>query len=199
MLQLDRIYNYPLPVRFAGFESDTLTLQRSGWQLSMERDPYHDGIRLALKHEAARVYALTNTVQVRRYMLEQMQSGIRHDTVLPRFDVVLMGNNVQLQIFPMRQVGSWAAIDATPQIVSSKNVSFEDMVPFRPISSDAPEIVVADKSVMELLEMIRKKQDPKQAEIRKRARQAAWLEAEGLREGYNPAADIRCQIVSLAG
>jgi len=62
------VRNPIIPVRFAGFESSTGRLQSAGWQLSMdEQMEFHRAgktLRLAGKHEQARLYFITNPVMI---------------------------------------------------------------------------------------------------------------------------------------
>jgi hypothetical protein len=195
MWNLGRVFNPICQVHFAGFSSNTYALQKAGWQLSFERMINMDGVRLALKYEPARIYAITSPVPMREF-----HQGTGYECPVA-FNVAMIGNDVRFQIMPMRAAGSWAPFDATPEFVDSHEMRFEDLIPFRPISLDAPEIVIAQDNAPAMLEAILKMQDPKQAEIRARQRKEAWLMGEGLKEpkaGMDPRRDIRAQIISVA-
>lgn len=195
-----RTYNPICPVHFAGFESDTLRLQRAGWQISAEQLVNRHAIRLALKFEPARVFALTNAVSMKDFY-EWDQRG-RSVSCPIGFHVQHIANDMRFQIMPMSYRPSFAPIDATPAFEERQEVRFEDLIPFRPLSIDAPEIVIAQADVSELLDAIIKKQDPKQKEIRERVRRDEWRKGQdgGAMPsiGYNPVRDIRAQIITLA-
>ena len=197
MSNLGKVSSPTCKVLFAGFESDTYRLQQAGWQFSFERMINSAGIRLAMKYEPARIYAITAPI-ADRALYEFAAKQPSWEFPIP-FQVIMVGNDIRCQIIPMMGAGQWGAFDATPQYHQTQEVKFEDLVPFRPISTDAKEIVIAQDNVPAMLEAILKLQDPKQAEIRERQRKEAWLVDAGLKEGYAPQRDIRAQIITLAG
>src|SRR5574343_1550856 len=64
------MYNYPVPILFAGFKSDTVTLANNGWSISarISHSPYlaTEMVTLALKYDAgspnSNIYMLTNEI-----------------------------------------------------------------------------------------------------------------------------------------
>lgn len=185
-------------VHFAGFESDTLQLQHAGWELSMEQLQVYDGVqlRMALKHEAGRIFAITHPVSSRAmYMLASAASPP------PIFNIAWVGNEARFMIFPQPRAMAFSAVSAVPEYERTTEIKFEDAIPFRPLNHSAPEIVIAQQSIPELMELVLKLQDPKQKEIRESRRKEAWRRGESgyeHSEGYKPASDIRAQIISLA-
>lgn len=198
-----RILNQICPVYFAGFESDTFRLQKNGWQLSVEQMYDRCAIRLAMKHEGARIFAITHTIDMYQYMQTNFTRGKLAGLSMADppmiFNVAAIGNDIRFQIMPTGPV-SFKAFDATPQYTEAPLVNFEDAVPFRPLNNEAPEIILADKNVAELMEMALRMQDPKQREIREKRRKEAWRTGEGevMRPGYNPSKDIMAQIISIS-
>lgn len=194
-----RTFSPLCPVFFAGFESNTYQLQREGWQLAYEHAYGIDGIRLALKHEKAGLYALT--VPVAMSAVHAWRHG-DHGATIP-FHVQYMGSNARLQIIPVRtSMKSWNAFDATPEMCwDVRELTFDELIPFRPLSADAPEIVIPQGNVSELLALALQMQDPKQKEIRERQRKQALRDVQSgaATEGYDPRGDIRAQIITLAG
>lgn len=190
-----RFFNPICTVRMLGFESDTLTLQRAGWQLSAQQDYHFDGIALAMKHEKACLYALTNSVPMMR-MVRASSPDFRQTVA---FDVICCSSNMHIQVMRERDVSAFFSIDAEPAFTDTfERKSIADLIPFRPISVEAPEIIVDPAKVGEIMDLILKAQDPKQAEIRERKRREAWHEVQAGFGGYNPVSDIRAQIISLA-
>ncbi len=187
-------------VFFAGFQSTTLDLQRAGWQLSMEQHFSYDGLslRLALKHEAGRVLAITHPVS--SYHLHRAM-GFKEMAPID-FQIAWIGNDARFHIMAEMRPMSFNPISAIPEFQDIKDLSFEEAIPFRPLNPNAPEIIIPPSSVPELMDMILKLQDPKQKEIRDNVRRDAWRRDVGAKigdEGYKPAADIKAQIIALAG
>lgn len=186
-------------VYFAGFESDTLRLQREGWQLSYSQqlNSYERVFRLAMKHEKAGVYAISSPTII------NMDTIMRNGSCAPdwlHFNICHMSNDFRVRILPMPQV-AFQAFDAIPQFEDTKEFSFEEFVPFKPLNSEAPEIFLDKKTAAELIDLAIKKQEPKQAQIREENRKRKWREKEGANEdyeGYDAARDIKAQIMCIA-
>jgi hypothetical protein len=197
MQSFPRIINPISTVHFAGFESTTYRLQKEGWQLSMEQSYEHASLRLAMKHERARLYAISAPVEYQYFHYMKTRYGSEPPPIT--FNIIHMSGSIQLHLPQSRPV-SFMAIDATPTWSEDRVVSFEDAIPFRPLNAEAPEIIVPPQSVPELMELVLKLQDPKQAEIRKNRRREAWAAGERAHydsQGYNPASDIQAQIITL--
>lgn len=197
-------------VKFAGFESNTLALQKNGWAVTMEEQPDFSRagklIRLYLKHEKARLHAVTNTWNFEYSFVYKMMENPDW-TQFCTFEVIHVANDIRFHIIPVssRGFGKFSAIDCMPQFERSEEKSITDIVPFRTISMEAPELVVDPAKVNEIFDMILKAQDPKQAEIREKRRRESWYENQEARiipdafDGYDARKDIRAQIISLAG
>lgn len=194
-----RTYNPPIPVRFAGFESNTLRLQESGWDLSVERMQNRDSMRLALRHERAGLYAITRDVST-MCMMDMARGGDWWKMI--EFEVIWCGSGGRFHIMPQMGALNFKPVSGIPEFdeCEYKDVDFRDAIPFRTINADpASEIIVAPDSVPELLEMILKLQDPRQAEIRERRRREAFRDKTGERiTEMRPVSDIRAQIITLA-
>lgn len=52
------IKNPIMEVHWAGWRSDTLTLQNNGWQLAIDDDPLRRQLRVALHHPAFDLYGI---------------------------------------------------------------------------------------------------------------------------------------------
>jgi hypothetical protein len=199
-----KTHNPVCPVFFAGFESNTYALQKAGWALSMEQLVDRAACRLAMKHEASRIFAISHPVSYERmhFMAQPMGAGWREVPPL-RFDIMWMGTGASFRIFAEPRSMNFQAVDAMPSFEqTTKEIRFEDAIPFRPLNNDAPEIVIAKQSVQELMELILKIQDPVQKDIRERRRKEAWRASEDgnqYSEGYRPQADILAQVISIAG
>lgn len=197
-LNSGKVFNPICKVNFAGFVSDTYTLQRNGWQICAQQDMRMDGIRLSMKHEAAHLYAMTNFVAAQTIVQAGRNPDFWSNII---FHVECIASDMKFHIQTDRNMSNWAAIDARPEYSPNFEIKhIEDLVPFRAISDTAPEIVLTPASVDELLALALKMQDPKQKEIREKARKEQWkLRNDGRVDDTNSAKDIKAQIVTLVG
>ncbi len=184
-------------IRFAGFESDTMTLQRNGWQISAQQDQYRDAIRLALKHEPSRVYAVTNAVPYWQIMRLESPDATSHLC----FEVQCIANDIRFQIMPITSAVDWFAIDAIPTVANYQERGIAEMVPFKPIGNDdVKELIIDPAKIGEIMDMILSSQDSKQKEIRENRRREAWRSGVGSKVddiGYNPHRDIKAQLIAI--
>lgn len=208
------IQGYPIKVNFVGFSSDTYTLQRNGWQIAAEQrhSMSYAGleIRLILKHEGAKQYAITDMLRVDHY---SMLSNIKNYTQILTsscFNIIGLSNSVNIRYETRGNNNNWfsnfEAVDCTPQLIKTTDYNLQDFKLFRPIPETAKEIIIDPNSVNELMNRVLELQNPKQKELRDKYRM------ERLREGieaqsttcleesikYNPARDIHLQIVTAA-
>ena len=115
-----RVFNPIAKVEFAGFMSDTVTLQRAGWQLSIERMAHMDGIRLALKFEPARLYALSAPISMHDIQRYDLFKQPQFEWPIP-FRIQIIGNDVRFQIMPV--VGSFGKFSPFDAMPSYENVT----------------------------------------------------------------------------
>ncbi len=197
-----RFFNPICTVNFGGFKSDTYALQRNGWQISANQSQiaFGGGMSLALKHEGYRLYAMTSTVGMSQIMSLTNKGFNSADWTELVFNVQYMASEMEIRVSqPAAAMVGFAAIDAAPCYQESYKIGgLEDFIPFRPISSEAPELIVDPSKINEIMDMILKAQDHKQAEIRENKRRAAWKDQSFDSKGYNPANDIRASVISIA-
>lgn len=176
------MYNPILKVHWAGWESNTLRLQKAGWQCSVEEDPMYRSIRIAIKHPAFKMYGISNSIQYDRKLV--FESYIKHITI----PIHYMASEMRIQI--MSDLSAFRPIDAEPQFIETEMKSIKDYKMFRPLEN-IPEIIVEPPTVSELLDKIIEYQSPKMVELRKRMLQEKRKEELGLKQ-------IHAQIISLA-
>lgn len=189
------LYNAPVPVYFAGFESTTLALQSQGWDFSMERSFERMSFRLAMRHEGAGLQAISSHVEFDFLSRNEIDWYRR----FPGFRIVWMGSKAQFHVMPEMRAMKFEAYDAIPQFHSYERISFEDAIPFKTMRNDeSKEIVIAQENVEELLEKIIKMQDPKQAEIRKRKRDEAKRYQNATMENVRPLSNVLASVITIA-
>lgn len=163
--------NYPkissprCDVVWAGWRSDTFTLQQAGWQFSAEQDIAAMRFRFAIKHPNYRIYGLSQLVDFAEY--QEFYGNHRFDRPAP---LVINHMVSRAESRLIDDLSKFNPVDCEPQLnMESKIKSIEDFMIFRPIDK-AKEIIVPDFQINDLLKMIIEKQDPKQAEIREKKR-----------------------------
>ncbi len=161
-----RLMNQPIRILWAGFETDTLKLQRSGWQLAAEECHERYSIRIAMKHPELKLYGITqeferDRIGSDRYM--QDQSMLLH--------MQYIGHDIKEMSMTNRfGFDNFQPINAEPiygMYDAPTSRSIDDFKLFKPLGKEK-EIIVPSESVSELLDRIHKLQKPKQDEIKKR-------------------------------
>lgn len=158
----------PCPVQWAGWRSDTMTLQRQGWQISAEKNFARMSVRLLMKHRSADLLMLTefNDMDFDYYAHDPYRGAPFH------FSVVLAGSRI-LESRVLGHVPAFAAFDAEPMRISLESIKLHELDVFRPVQVEtAEEILIdqADMSVIEHLQAIKDLQSDQQRELRAKAR-----------------------------
>jgi hypothetical protein len=178
-------------VHWAGWESDTYTLQQNGWELSAEQDVRMMALRIALRHKAMQCVAVTSLFTDFRY-----EYYAREPIDVPFLNIQYFATRMSVQVME-RQWPNFQPIDAAPQFLSDTTVkSFEDLKWFATPLARTEEIIVDPLEVGAMLEQIRKMQAPEQERIRQKQRLAA--SREGMSIDAMPRQQFHAQIISIA-
>lgn len=160
----------PVRVRFAGFESTTYELQRSGWELAIHYDNMRDSSHLALKHSPTGFTGISQSTRFDQIgLLRSDPFGWAKHVC---FNIERINANTFLQSMHGSLDMNFIAIDATPQLVElPKQVNLTDLILFKPILAET-ELVVKpdDMEVRELLKIIESKQEITMKDVRERQR-----------------------------
>jgi hypothetical protein len=167
---------------FQGWRSDSLTLQKAGWQIACQsdRDPISFGniLRFAIYHPKLKLYGLS-MARIHTHDIVAASANLRdHISRLPvSFD--LMCKEIVFDgVCEERFRESWYALDARPQRVygapndqSGDRVDLHNVWPFtNPHLPQADQIIVDPQDVDRMLNLILEQQAPKQREIREKYR-----------------------------
>jgi len=207
-MSFPRISSPITKVYWAGWESDTLRLQKAGWELSTEQDIYRQSIRMAFRNTGYNIYGISNPIS-REECLDMKSMFInghpRSDLVFNYFPPLTINYMASRMHVELREHSmEFMPIDATPAFETREVKSIEDFQIFRPIGNPK-ELIVTPDSVPELLELIMKKQDPKQFEIREKKRKE-WrkftreinqAESISVEERIDPASSIVAQLITI--
>jgi hypothetical protein len=187
-----RDYNHflrsrPVELHWAGWRSDTLSLQQAGWSISAHQDMHRMQMQLALRNERAGATAVTAGVDW-NYLDDAEHYG-RH--VLPRLPVHVMGK-VQIMHSMGDHWDNFKPIDALPQMYERRRGNLEDFVHFAPNLARTQQIIVPEQSVDDLMARILEMQQGARIErLREEVR-------EGERVSFEPRQKFHAQIISLA-
>lgn len=171
----------PVGISFAGFRSDTYTLQKAGWQVAQVIDDYGNSIRLTLLNEDLGLAAQSESMQLDRY---RNLDGIGGGYTLR---IVKMASKGRIQVFKDFSTGS--LVDCTPMMATVAD-AYGDWAVFGPPVGKTLEVLVEPSSVSECLDLIQKLQSPKLAAIRAEGRE------RDLRTAYTQ--HINAKIMSVA-
>ena len=158
MLPGDRhILSRPHPMHFAGWRSDTFTLQQAGWEFTASQRIGMDEVGLAFQHPRLGLKGLTNTIP--SYVYAEM--GIHRDTA-PPFHVTWM-TDAQVQ-FRQIEIPHWLPscdpVDMRPQMIDEIK-DFDDMVRFAGVSmARTAELIVDPDDVSAMMDRILTLQNP---------------------------------------
>ena len=190
-----RLLSRPYRVFWAGWETDTHSLQQCGWSIAAQWDMQHCGSRLALKHDASRVTALTDIV--RDIDWENCQNPYARDG-FPVFHVVTIATQIMVHTHETR-APQFKAIDAEPQVTMESVKSLDDMGIFQIPLTRTQEVYVeqADMDVIEHLEAIKRLQAPKQAELREQSLRHMRTEEGEYAPVDRPQQNVMAQIIEL--
>lgn len=194
----------PVEVRMAGFTSTTTALQLSGWQISVEHFAMYERattrFRVAFKHDGLKQVAMGCCDLDDRWLARTSGEPTSFLNWFKQIGIEINYMAPMIQIIEMPWsggVGQWTAIDARPQITQAK--SLEDIAIFKPIKSEDFEIYIHQKDELEILDLLLKKQVPKQAEIRQNKKRRDYMNGnagmciENLDDKLN--GDVKHQIV----
>lgn len=162
-IQKFQMLNPVLKVHWAGWESDTLTLQRAGWQFSANQDVSRGLMRFAIKHEGLRMQGVSDVVHdvgFRRYSQESGQHSIG------RLNILRMVEEFKVCTMPLPSL-AFEPISMEPAVNFDVALhSLDDLKIFAPIKRPEHSIIIDPNSTQELLNRVLELQDPKQIEIR---------------------------------
>lgn len=181
-----RVLSEPVRVMWAGFETDTLRLQRAGWSLSAEQDVCRGAMRLAMRHEQAQAFAISDPMDWHYREAGWHRTVCVHMRMAHRIEFREMG----------RVDWNFQPIDAQPTFIPDFRFrQLEDFAHFAPSLVRTKEIIIPEETVPDLLERILALQEPGRQEALKRQLQA---DRAGMTRDAIPRQKFHAQILSIA-
>jgi hypothetical protein len=197
------LYSLPIKVLFAGFNSTTIALGQSGWDLSMKQQLNLNGdfeLQLAMRmgDRANALYAISHPTIIRRHAYEQCKRDLVHYTNFfshQYFEIAHVSPGFQFKILPMMNATSFVnAFEPINPLPQERHEDVRDMKFFKVAQATAKDLIVHPDQVPELLEVILKCQQSTQKEIKSRDRSRE----NAMNYGAKPAHEVQAQILTLA-
>jgi hypothetical protein len=154
-------------IEWAGWRTDTLTLQQNGWEIATDFDIRRLAYTLLLRHKLMRLYAVSDSQVVEQAITDPAFPADR----FPIFHIRAVAPSIQTHVVAGYDFSKFREIDATPMVAHNIIQRVEDMNIFAaPMPGSKGELLVdgADMTVIEHLEAIKRLQSDKQMEIRER-------------------------------
>ena len=150
----------PIRVRFQGWESDTYTLQQAGWRVAMEKDIQRMMIHFIFANEDLQLAGMSEQFYLQEFMQDPYRCVI-HVNRIGKLNVVRHKHAEPL-------LSEFEEVDCTPRYSEWVERDIFETGLFPAKRAEDVYVEQADMSVIELLEKIKEKQQPKQDEIRQR-------------------------------
>lgn len=197
------VRSLPVRVRFAGFESDTLTLARAGWDLSMKQGyGFRSGyeMQLVMRHgdKNKAIYCMSHPLNLDYGAPGRAFSDAMYYAKLMSeigFDIAYAHSDISFRhMVPMSTASflrdSFMPIDPRPQEVEE---SIKDFKFFKVAKPTVKDLIVAPEDVPELLNLVMKAQAPMLEKVRARERSRKNFEEHILQ----PRHSVEAQIITL--
>jgi len=197
--ELVYLKNAPIKVFFCGLESNLHKLQNEGWQVAVEmyRMEAYAGRRVtfAFRHSSIKMTMIGN-VELSDHLLFNPNTLVNYFQHIC-INIQYIAPTIQVVQYPMAtsQTSDFYPIDCTPTYAKTdKPLNLNDI--FQPINKDV-ELYVLEKDIGELMDIIHKKQAPKQREIREKRRREIITDTSNIdiNNSYDIRKDIKLQLV----
>lgn len=193
-----RILNPVLKMHWAGWESDTLTLQRAGWQLSANQDVEMSAIYFAIKHPVLKLYGISDRI-MREYLYYEQPSAYFNGKQYPDIPITIRSMASDIQVHTMvDNISNFKPVDAKPVFVDMEIKSLEDFKIFAPINIPKHKILIDPNDTQRMLARILELQSPKQAEIREKRNKEIrefMRENSNISENISPIENVFAEIL----
>ncbi|MHC4616792.1 MAG: hypothetical protein ACYTEQ_03465 [Planctomycetota bacterium] len=160
-------------VSWAGWQSDSVTLQRHGWQIATREDPCYRDLQIIMQQPELGVYAVSSKfVAEKRFMVRELGYGSEVPNLVVQVD---LAKEVAFRSVSREHYLSLAnidTIDAEPRYLDLgefTDVKLSDVWPFWKLPAKR-QVIVEPANVQQMLNVILEHQSPKQKELREKIR-----------------------------
>jgi len=163
-----RILSAPLQIHWAGWNTDSHRLQQNGWQLSADQNVMNNTMRIAIHHPEGNIVGMTEVSEFdyQRYVCDEL-----HHKPFPIDVGMRIRHSICEKVHVQGMNGGFPhfnPIDATPRMMDMEVRELKDLAHFQEVQVAKNEVFLKEASMDQILEMALNKQEPSQAEIRKR-------------------------------
>lgn len=167
----------PIELFWAGWRTDTVSLQRAGWELAAHEDVRFRKMQIAIRHPEYELRGLSEFGTHEYFEILHSQYGMRRRPQA-RMNMTHLGHNIVIRtMYPGEIV--FNPIDAEPRVMEERVESIDDLAHFAKIHKPKNEVYLKEASMAEILEMALQKQEPEQEKIRKRIMQEQQIKRCG--------------------
>lgn len=170
--QQDLLYGQPVPVHWAGWETDTRRLGRMGWRIATDYDMHRMAYHFIFRHDEMNLSAVVADWELRQppYV---MHDSIKMDLPPITINRVGFGRDPIIRVAGGPAAFQWKEIDTEHMELVSLQEYQHRVSEFGifPLKDPAADVYVeeADHDVLDYLQKIVELQRPKQAELREQA------------------------------
>lgn len=163
------IQSAPFKIFWAGFQSDTLTLQNNGWSIAVE-DCHHfvlsrHEVRFILHHELLDLYAYT---YINSFEFTDLTDYLMRNKDHLIFNIQVIAKDIITTSAPRFDIDSIKEIDCHPEMVLINPTKIRELSIFKTIVNPESAIIIEPDKVGAILQQIVDAQAPNQKEIRER-------------------------------
>lgn len=161
-----RIISKPFKLYWAGWKTDTLSLQKEGWCISVSENHMMSSLRIAIKNDSLNIRGISNFlyVEYERFLSQYVNNNFNID-----INISVAKMSMSERIFMIDQPEyEFIPIDAKPTS-TQKYCDFDDLILFKKVEviENVKDIFLKDASMSEILRFALNKQEPEQERIRK--------------------------------
>lgn len=161
----------PFTIRWAGFESDTLTLQNNGWTIAVEDCFYHaldqHELRFILKHDMLNLHAITRVEKI--YFSHFINNMTLHQNNIP-FHIQIIAKEIMYTSIPEIRTENLNLIDCSPEYIKMDYGNISELSIFKTLVKPDNALIIEPDKISSILQQIVDAQAPNQKEIRERMR-----------------------------
>ena len=180
-----------MKLHWAGWETTTVQLQQSGWEISAEENyGFRNSFRLALRNQDYHVYGITENTDFDygHFYNRHVGGNPYRSEDFPILNVQWFSTDMVIQIHDNLQ--HFRPIDAYPQVIDQEIKNIEDFNIFATPLARTEEIIVDPDDVADMMRRIKEIQKPIQENIRMKNRRMDNLETR-------PKQEFHAQILSI--
>lgn len=163
-----RILSRPVKVHWAGWETDTLTLQQNGWELSVDQNIARNEMRMVIRHEQLGFIGQSASLpwdfhsgMMEHHYLNAYEGRERF------FQMRHMGRSIMIHNHGAMDFSRYSPVDAQPRFTQEAPKELGDLVHFAAPLVRTQALVLPEKTVDQLLaDILEAQQDAKTSYFR---------------------------------